>query len=71
MIETLIEAVAGAWRETVQGEIRQHPSWFDLALDDREAAFEIALVQRALEAALDDRGLSTTARAVLDRIEGR
>jgi len=67
--EALIEAAAGAWRERDRdGRARFHPAWWDLDGAGRRAAFEAARVSRALEAALDPDGLSSTARAVLARI---
>jgi hypothetical protein len=67
--EALIAAVGSAYRERDRdGAIRAHPAWADLGPEDRAAAFEAALELRALEAALDPEGLSTTARAVLARI---
>ena len=67
--EALIEAAAGAWRERDRdGRARFHPAWWDLDDAGRRAAFEAARVSRALEAALDPDGLSSTARAVLARI---
>jgi hypothetical protein len=66
--EALVEAVAGAWRpRDPQGEIRAHPAWHDLDASGREDAFDLAGRLRALEAALDPEGLSTTGRAVLAR----
>jgi hypothetical protein len=66
----LIEQVAGAHREAPQafGELPYHPAWYDLAPGGRERAFARALALRTAEAALDPRGLSTTAKAVLARI---
>lgn len=69
--DLLIEQVAGAYRPVPRDELRYHPAWYDLGPDARERAFERARALRALEAALDPDGLSTTARAVLDRITGR
>lgn len=69
--DLLIEQVAGAYRPVSRDELRYHPAWYDLGPDARERAFERARALRALEAALDPDGLSTTARAVLDRITGR
>ena len=68
----LIEAAAGAWRARgPHGEtIAFHPAWWDLDEAGRRAAFEVARQSRALEAALDPDGLSTTGRAVLARIRG-
>jgi hypothetical protein len=67
--EPLIEAVAGAYRpRDPHGGVRAHPAFYDLDEAGREEAFEAALALRAMEAALDPDGLSTTARAVLARI---
>ncbi len=69
--ELLVEATASAWRPRDTGEsVAFHPAWHDLGAADREAAFEVARRLRALEAALDPEGLSTTARAVLGRLRG-
>ncbi len=68
----LIDAVASAWRErTADGRLLAHPAWHDLTPTEREAAFDVAVTTRALEAALDPNGLSGTAQAVLARIRGR
>jgi hypothetical protein len=69
--DLLIEQVAGAHRPISRDELRYHPAWHDLGPEARERAFERARALRALEAALDPDGLSTTARAVLARITGR
>ncbi len=71
--ESLIEQAAGAFRarDPRDGRARPHPAWLDLDGAGREAAFEAAVEMRALEAALDPNGLSTTARAVLARIRSR
>ena len=66
--ELLIEAVAGAWRPDDRRAVRAHPAWYDLDDDGRNQAFEVTERLRKMEAALDPDGLSTTARAVLDRI---
>ena len=69
--EALIEAAAGAWRaRDPRGGIAFHPAWWDLDEAGREAAFEVARQNRAMEAALDPAGLSTTARAVMARLRG-
>jgi len=67
--ESLIEQVAGAYRPRAREELRYHPAWHDLGDDARARAFEIARALRKVEAALDTDGLSSTARAVLARIE--
>ena len=69
--EALMAAACGAWRPTsARGEIRFHPSWHDLDAAGRVELFEETRRLRAMEAAMDARGLSTTARAVLARITG-
>ena len=64
----LIEAVASAWRPREPAHLGSHPAWHDLDEPGRERAFEATRQLRAMEAALDPEGLSTTARAVLARI---
>jgi hypothetical protein len=67
--ERLLEQACGAYRPRApDGTVLGSPAWHDLHPAGRRAAFETALVQRRLEAALDAEGLSTTARAVLERI---
>ena len=67
--EILVAAVTSAHRERgPRGELRAHRAFHDLDEAGRLEAFEETLRQRALEAAADARGLSTTARAVLARI---
>ena len=67
--ELLIEQAAGAWRpRRADGGIGTHPAWADLDGAGRAEAFESARLQRRLEAALDPRGLSSTAKAVLARL---
>jgi hypothetical protein len=67
----LIEELAGAWRPRDPTSLRSHPAFFDLGEDARRRAYELALVSRELEAALDERGWSSTVRAVLGRLENR
>jgi hypothetical protein len=69
--ELLVEQVASAYRPRARDELRYHPAWHDLGDVGRRRADEIARAMRKVEAALDPDGLSTTARAVLARIEGR
>ena len=67
--ELLIEAVAGAWRPRGRETLEFHPSWYDLDPKNREKAFKVTQQLRMMEAALHSDGLSTTARAVLSRIQ--
>ncbi|AKV03383.1 hypothetical protein AKJ09_10046 [Labilithrix luteola] len=69
--ENLIEQVAGAWRPPVRDALRYHPAWHDLDAAGRQQAFDLAKTLRTVESALDPDGLSTTARAVLAKVEGR
>ena len=67
--ELLVEQAVGAWRPRgPRGELRAHPAWSDLDPAGREELFGATQQQRALETALDPRGLSTTAKAVLARL---
>jgi hypothetical protein len=70
--EALIEAVTSAFRprDAITAELRASDAWHDLDEAARLEAFERTIAIRELEAALDGEGLSTTARAVLARIEG-
>lgn len=69
--EILIERVTGAWRpRDLDGGIRSHPAWHDLDDGGRDEAHRITTRVRAMEAALDPDGLSSTAKAVLARIRG-
>lgn len=68
--QLLIEQVCSAWRPRDRnGAIEGHPAWADISEADRAEVFKITIVLRQLEAAMDARGLSTTAAAVLERIE--
>ncbi|MEN0063438.1 MAG: hypothetical protein AAGA48_14905 [Myxococcota bacterium] len=67
--EALIEQVVNAFRaRDADGRIRSAPAFHDLDEVDRKLAFEATEQQRALEASLDPQGLSTTARALLERV---
>lgn len=66
----LLEEVTSAWRPHDPRELRYHPAWHDLDERAREEAHALTERLRRVEAALDPRGLSTTARAVLARIRG-
>ena len=68
--DPLIEQVITAYRSRgVNGEIIDSPAWHDLAPTQRLIAFELTLLQRQLEQAIDHEGLSTTVKAVLARIK--
>jgi hypothetical protein len=70
--ESLIEAAASAFRPPDrQGAVRHHPAWWDLDEAGRREAYQVTLTSRALEAALDPDGLSSTAKAVLARVRRR
>jgi hypothetical protein len=67
--ELLVEQVTSAFRErSARGELRPAPAWHDLDEAGRRDAHAKAVTARALEAALDPRGWSTTTRAVLARL---
>ena len=66
--DDLVEQVAGAVRPRPRDELRYHPAWHDLDAEGRTRAFELAKALRAVEAALDPEGMSTTVRAVLARL---
>lgn len=65
--ERLQEATT-AWRPRVADRIDVLPAWHDLDEAGRREAFEETVALRRLEAAADPEGLTSTARAVLDRI---
>jgi len=70
-IELLLEQAASAFRERdASGRILPSPAWWDLPPGEREDAGEHQLESRLIECALDPRGLSSTVRAVLGRIDG-
>jgi hypothetical protein len=67
--EDLIAAATTAWRpRDPNGTVRGHPAWHDLDAAGRLEVFAATAEMRALEAALDPDGLSTTARAILARV---
>ena len=69
--EILIEQATTAWRPRDPWDrLRSHPAFHDLDEVGRLALYRETARQRALEAALDEEGLSSTARAVLARIRG-
>jgi hypothetical protein len=67
----LIEAVTNAWRPRHRGQLGAHPNWYDLDEAARLAAHDETSLLRAMEAALDPEGLSTTVRAVLAQVRGQ
>jgi len=68
--DLLIEEAASAFRErNAWGRILPSPSWLDLPAEERDALFARQLESRLIEQALDPNGLSTTARAVLERLK--
>jgi hypothetical protein len=70
--ESLVEAAVTAWRpRAASGAVQPHPAWADLDAAGRREAYEATLRARALEAALDAEGVTTTGRAVLARIGER
>lgn len=68
--DALIEAVTTAHRaiDPFTRMPRSHEAFHDLDDEGRRIAYERALATRTIEQALDPRGLSTTARAVLARL---
>lgn len=69
--DLLIEQVASAWRpRNRDGVIQGHPAWFDLDEADRIAVYEVTVLLRQIEVALDPHGLSSTGHVVLQRIRG-
>jgi hypothetical protein len=70
--DALIEAATTAFRErdAATGRILPSPAWWDLSATEREQLFAWQLANHALESGLDAEGLTSTARAVLDRLPG-
>ena len=66
--EDLIAAYTTAHRDHDPRSLRGHPAFYDLDEQGRLAAFDALERLRTMEAALDPDGLSTTAKAVLNRI---
>ncbi len=68
--EVLIERVTSAHRHrTADGRITPSAAWRDLDEEGRKEAHRQTVLMRRLEASLDPENLSTTAKAVLDRIQ--
>ena len=67
--ELLVEKAISSYRRRDQGgAVQVSPAWADLSPENRRIAFDEALKLRKMEAALDERGRSSTVRAVLERI---
>jgi hypothetical protein len=67
--EALIEAATGAYRgRDADGRLIADAAWMDLDEEGRREAYARAAGLRAVEAAMDGRGLSSTGRSVLARI---
>ncbi len=67
--DALISAATSAYRKrNVDGQIDTDPAWLDLDVSGRIEAFEVTSELRRLEAGTDPLGLSSTARAVLQRL---
>jgi hypothetical protein len=67
--ELAIEKAVSAFRErNTSGRILPSASWFDLAPEDRDALFARQLESRQIERVLSHDGISTTGKAVLERI---
>jgi hypothetical protein len=65
----LVEAALGAHRERDRdGLPLPAPSWADLTPEGRKEVFRRQLQSRVLERALDERGWSSTVRAVMARL---
>lgn len=69
--ELAIEATASAWRPESARALPVHPAWLDLDEQAREEAFAAAQMARAMEAALDARGWSSTVHTILHRLGHR
>ncbi len=67
----LVEAVLSPRRaRDASGRLGPPPEWWDLPPETLEAVYRAQLGARALERALDPRGRSGTAHAVMARIMG-
>ncbi len=66
----LLEMAVSAYRDrSPTGEIRFVPEWHDLTPDQRLDLFRMQTESRILERAADPEGLSSTAHAVLNRLD--
>jgi hypothetical protein len=66
--QLLIERLASAHRSRDPLHVQEHPVFFDVSESAREQAYRYTKALRTLEAALDPEGLTSTARAVLQRL---
>lgn len=70
--DVLIERVVAAHRERDPlDNLKPEPAFYDLDEAARREAYQLAITTRRLEAALDGAGLSSTGRAVLERLSRR
>lgn len=68
-LDILAEATVTAHRRRdADGLPVAPPEWWDLPPEAREQAFERQLAARLVERALDARGWSSTAKAVMERL---
>jgi hypothetical protein len=68
--EILLESAAGAFRERdSRGFIHPSPAWMDLSPEERDRLFGIQIEIRQIERCIHPSRLSTTARAVLSRLD--
>lgn len=68
--ELLIAQATTAHRSrSAEGALQLHAAWLDLDEEGRREAFARTVELRALEAATGPAGLTSTARAILARIE--
>jgi hypothetical protein len=69
--ERLIEQAVTAHRERDgHGRVVESPAFYDLDDEGRRALFDETSRARAIEAAIDADGQSSTAKAILGRIRG-
>lgn len=67
--ELLIEATLTAHRERdPDGLPAAPPQWWDLSPEGRERAFQLQLAARRIESLLDERGWSSTVKAVMEKV---
>ncbi|MBU48006.1 MAG: hypothetical protein CL920_04840 [Deltaproteobacteria bacterium] len=64
----LIEEAASAYRPPSTDELAISSAWHDLSDEGRQRAFDLARLNRTLEATADPEGFDSTIHAVLQRI---